>query len=173
MSGSRRGVGLLVGEPHDHAPDDERTGDHPQRAGRDLDEVLKHQPNGRDRDRTQDDAPAQRVVGVAPGVLGPQTLEPGRHDADDVAPEVDDGRQDCPDLDYNGEGGDALVVDVVAEELLDDVEMTRRGDGQIPRLQRNNRRTCKQYKRNGARRNIDGERQHSVGSSFGGSGENR
>ena len=72
----------------------------------------------------------QGVVGVLARVLTRQALEPGDDDAHDVAPEVDDGGQDRPDLDDGGEGGHALVVDRVAEELLDDVEVTRGGDGQ-------------------------------------------
>ena len=118
---------LAVGHPHGRRPHDEGTGDHPQGADRSLDEVLEQQPDGRHRDRAQDDAPTERVVGVLAGLLVVQPLEPGGDDADDVGPEVDDGREDRTHLDDSGEGGHACGVDLVAEQLLDDVEVSGGG----------------------------------------------
>ena len=60
-------------------------------------------------------------------MLVAQTPEPGGDDADDVGPEVDDGGDDRTDLDDGGEGGHAGGVDLVAEQLLDDVEVTGGG----------------------------------------------
>ena len=118
---------LVVGQPHGPRPDDEGPGDHPQGADRPLDEVLEQQSDGGHRDRSQDDAPAERVVRVLAGVLVAQSPEPGGDDADDVGPEVDDGGDDRTDLDDGGEGGHACGVDLVAEELLDDVEVAGGG----------------------------------------------
>jgi hypothetical protein len=122
--------GGVVGEGHHGAPDDQRPGDEPQAAQGALDGVLEEQPDDADRQRAQDHRPAEAVVGVvAPGLVE-HALEPGRDDPDEVLAQEDHRGDDRAGLDDRGERGDVRVVDPVAEQLLQDGQMSCAGDGQ-------------------------------------------
>ena len=116
-----------VGDQQDQAEDDQRDADQVEVARPVLDLVAEGDAEDDDRDRRHDHVPAHARVELAAQLGPPQAQEPGAHDADEVAPEVDDDRGHRPELDDGGEEGPGILP---AGERGDDAQVRGARDRQ-------------------------------------------
>ena len=116
-----------VGEADDEAEDDEHGRGDPQAAQRTFDVVLEQQTDDDDRDRTDDDEPAETDLGILAIMTSHQRLAPLADDRDDVTPEVDDDGRLGADLDDGGEEGTRIRAR--QHQLTDDAHMRRGRNG--------------------------------------------
>ena len=119
-----------VRQPQDHGADDQRHRDQADLAERGLGEVAQEEAGDGRRDRGRDQQPGQPPVGIALERPVADGGEAGRHQADPVGAEVDEQRQQRPQVEHHAERQRRDERIGPAEQVRDDDQVPGRRDRQ-------------------------------------------
>ena len=104
VDGQQSARALALGEPQDAAADDEHQRDEPDFPEALLDDVVEEDADDQGGHRGDGDEPGEPPIRIALERSVADRREPGRDEPQPVGPEVDEERDQRPDMEHHAEG---------------------------------------------------------------------